>query len=358
MNRRRLVAAVGALALLLGCRRHEEAEAAPAPLSVRVESLGRRALDVTATVDGTLDAPPGADVKLAPQSPGRLVEIRAGEGQRVRQGELLARIDPRVLAAPITQAEAAIREAEAKVAASHLRVRRETALLDAGVSSKQDLEDAEVALQGAESQLESAKASATTAEVQKENGELRAPFDGVVAKLFAGAGQMVDPGSPVVEVVRAADLELRGAVPAGVAAQLKAGAPAKVRAGEVEAEGEVLAIAPSVDPSTGAVTVRLRVKNDGALRLGQAATADVLVARREGVLAAPEAAVVPTPDNKRALVLVSPDSKADLREVELGASAGGWVEIRSGAKEGDRFVADIPYAIPAGTPLQERGDAG
>jgi multidrug efflux pump subunit AcrA (membrane-fusion protein) len=135
-----------------------------------------------------------------------------------------------------------------------------------------------------------------------------------------------------------------------------------VRVEGVEASGEVLAIAPSVDPSTGAVTVRIRVKNDGRFRLGQTARAAVMVARRESALAVPERAVVPTPSNGRALVFVSPESKAELREIELGPSAGGWVEVVSGAKEGERFVADAPYAIPDGTPLRavdaDPGDAG
>src|SRR5262249_33987752 len=149
-----------ALALVPGCPRHEEAEPEPAPLVVRVEPLSKRTLEVTATIEGTIDAPPGADVKLSPQSPGRLVEIRAGEGQRVRKGELLAQIDPRLLAAPMSQAAAAVREAETRVEAGRVRVRREAALLDAGVSSTQELEDAEVALRGAEAQLETARASA------------------------------------------------------------------------------------------------------------------------------------------------------------------------------------------------------
>lgn len=351
-------ALICALALLLGCRHHEEAEPEPAPLTVHVQPLARRTLDVTATVDGILGAPPGSDVTLSPQSAGRLVEIRAGEGERVRKGELLARIDPRVLAAPLRGAEATVREAETRVEASRVRVRRENALLDAGVSSKQDLEDAELTLKGAESQLETARASATAAEVQKENGELRAPFDGVVAKLFAGAGQLVDPATPVIQVVRTAELELRGAVPADVAAQLTSGAAAKVRAGGIEADGEVFAVAPSVDPSTGAVTLRIRVKNEGRLRLGQTARAEVLLARRENVLAVPEGAIVPTPTNGRALVIVSSGSKAELRAVDLGPSSGGWVEIAGGAKEGDRFVAEAPYAIPDGTPLDARGDGG
>lgn len=352
----RTAGAAALVAFACACHSKVAGDEAPPPLAVKVEVLGRRTLELTANLDGTLEAVPGGDVKLGPPTAGRLLELRVGEGDVVMKGAVLARVDPRPLEAPLREAEAAVREAEAKVQAAEVKVRRETALLDAGVSSRQDVEEAQVALKAAQTQLETARAAATTASVQREGGELRAPFEGVVAKVLAGVGQRVDANAPVVQVVRTGELELRGAIPPMLATQVKAGAPVNVEVEGARADGSVFAIAPAVDPVTGAVTLRVRVKNEeGRLRLGQTARGRILIARHESVLAVPVHAIVPTPTNTRALVIVTDQSKAELREVKPGPGSQGWVEILDGAKEGERFVADAPYAIPDGTPLQVGG---
>src|SRR4051794_29667346 len=98
---------VAAMAIAACTKRGEEQpEPEPEPLSVRVQNLTRRSFDATITIDGALEVAPGNDVKLSPQTPGRLAELLVGEGETVKRGQLLARSDPRALAAPVREAEA------------------------------------------------------------------------------------------------------------------------------------------------------------------------------------------------------------------------------------------------------------
>ena len=254
--------------MLLGachaCHREEAAGGAPAAVVVPIEKVARGEVADVAQATGPLEAPPGMDVKLAPIAAGRLAQVLVAEGDRVRRGQVLARLDVTPLRDLVVQAEAQLAQARAQEANAVTRLGRASQAFAAGVAAGQEVDDARLQSDSAKASVRTAEAVLSTASNQLARGELRAPFDGVVARLLAPAGEPVDPGKPVVEVARVEVLELRAPVPPGLSMRLRPG-----QAATLSIDGSpgtlfsvtVLAVAPVLDPQSGAALVRLRVPN-------------------------------------------------------------------------------------------------
>lgn len=361
-----------ALLALAAC--HREPEASPDAGAVRVLAarVHRADVDELAEASGTLEALPGRDVKLGALVPGVLVQLAVSEGDRVQKGQLLARVDPTAVRDAVSQAEAQRAQAKAQLAASGLKLERAERAFKAGVAAGQEVDDARSQDAAARSAVQAAEAALSTARNQLARSELRAPFDGTVAHLFAAAGEPVEGnGKPLVEVADTGVLELHAHFPASEAARLRPGDAAEVSvegAPQTAHPGQVVAIAPTVDPATGTVVARVRVANpDGALKAGAAGRARIVLAREKGVLVVPAAALVPleqegTPAGSRRLAVerVGPDGAVTRVAVEVGARAANEVEIRSGLAEGEVVVVQGAYALPDGARVQAQlaGDAG
>jgi multidrug efflux system membrane fusion protein len=192
-----------ALALLTLFACHKAEEAAPPPaLAVQVARAERGDVSEAVEVGGQLVAPPGMDVKLGPLVSGRLAEVLVGEGDKVRQGQVLARLEGTPLRDAVAQSQAQLAQARAQEVNARAKLARAEKALQAGVAAAQEVEDDKFALAQAQAAVKSAVALSSTAGNQLGRSELRAPFDGVVAHVFAAAGEPVDANKPVVEVAR------------------------------------------------------------------------------------------------------------------------------------------------------------
>jgi membrane fusion protein (multidrug efflux system) len=361
-RRRHLPGAIAcaiATALLCGCHKAGE-EAAPAPLSVTAVPAAKGDVAQVVEVSGELSAPPGMDVKLGPLVAGRLGALLVGEGDKVREGQILARLEGTPLRDAVAQAEAQLAQARAQELNAQAKLNRAERAFAAGVAAAQEVEDARLALAQARSAVKSAAALVSTAKNQLGRSELRAPFDGVVAHVFAAAGEPVDANKPVVEVARISPIELRAPLAPRLAALLKAGQDAVLRVEALPGRtfpARVLAVAPTVDATTGAALVRLRADNaDGALRLGSFAHAQVQVDVRRGVIRVPVSALLG--EEQGAFVEVIADGKAKKLPVKVGARDAQWAEIVEGLSEGAQVIVQGNYALPDGTPVRAEENQG
>ena len=348
-----------ATALVCGCHKSAE-EAAPAPLPVKAVPASRGDVAQIVEVSGELSAPPGMDVKLGPLVAGRLGAILVGEGDRVRLGQVLARLEGTPLRDAVAQTEAQLAQARAQEVNAQAKLNRSERAFQAGVAATQEVEDAKLALAQAQSAVKTAAALVSTAKNQLGRSELRAPFDGVVAHIFAAAGEPVDANKPVVEVARVTPIELRAPLAPRLAALLRPGQEAALRVEAMPGRAfpaRVLAVAPTVDPATGAALVRIRADNlDGALRMGSFAHAQVQVEVRRGVIRVPVAALLG--EEQGAFVEVIADGKAKKLPVHVGARDADWVEITDGLPEGAQVIVQGNYALPDGTPVRAEESAG
>ncbi len=357
--------------LLCACaRRPAEAPDAGA-VPVEVAKVVRRDVTEAIEVAGTLVAPPGRDVKLGSLVVGRIAEITVSEGDNVRKGDLLVRIEDAALRAALDQARAAVREARTALEVARLKLRRAERAFEVGVAARQDVDDARAALAAAETAVRTNEASLSTAQTQLAHSEIRAPFDGQVAHVHSATGEPVDgTGAPIIEIVDATALELRAGVSPEQALRVRWDAPAELTAagaGERRFEGRVVAVSPVADPATGLVGVRVQVQNpDRTLKGGTPARAGLTVSVHRNVLTVPRSALVPLVQGQsapaqaaesgdtRALAVerVNADRKVERRAVVTGASDGEVVEIQSGVSEGDEVVVRGAYALPDGTVVQ------
>jgi membrane fusion protein (multidrug efflux system) len=345
-----------AVAFLAACHSSENEKEAAAPLPrVRVEPARKGPVDETVGLTGLLTAPPGRDVKLGALVPGRLARVRVAEGDAVKAGQVLAEIETGPSVDELSQAQATAAEAAAAEAAAVARRARTEALVQKGIASTQEAEQARADTVAAASARERARAAVDLAQRKLSRSALVAPFDGWVVAVLVREGESVDGnGQPVVEVAAPDPVEVRCAVPPRVAARLKVGVSAKVT---VEALGlsrdaTVFAVAPAADAQSGNVTVRLRLPNpDRALKLGTLARAQVGVSHRDAAVEVASSALVPEADGGLAVQVVE-GSVVHPTPVGVDFEVGPRTVISSGLDGGEEVVVEGGYALPEGTRVE------
>ncbi|HET8540311.1 MAG TPA: efflux RND transporter periplasmic adaptor subunit [Anaeromyxobacter sp.] len=329
-----------------------------APENVAV--VAARTLRTGPEISGTLRAKREAAIRA--EIGGTLLEALAEAGQRVREGQLLARIDDAALQQGLLAARSGVSAARNALQVAEANAARARTLAEAGAMAAQQAEQAEAALEGARAQLADARARLSVAEQQAGKARVRAPFAGVVAQRQASAGDVVAPGAALFSVIDPARLQFEGSVPAARLGEVKPGAPVEFTVTGFEGQrfgGEIERVAPAVDPVTGQVRVYVDVRNDrGGLLSGLYAQGRVASASASA-LAAPLDAV--DASTSPPTVMRVAGGKAEKVTVKLGLrdDAAGQVAITSGVGEGDVLVLGSARATLAeGAPVRLAQEPG
>lgn len=341
-----------------GCHKAAEQEAKPEPLPVHTAAVTRGDVPRIVEAAGPLEPPPGMDVKLGPLIAGRLGEVLVSEGDRVKAGQTLARIDPSSLRDAASQAEAQVSQARAQEQNARAKLDRAQKAFSAGVAAGQEVDDARLGDATAAASLRTAQAQLSTARNQLGRSELKAPFAGVVAHIFAAPGEPVDAGKPVVEVARTTQLELRASLSPGLAALVRPGQRAELRVDGIEgdpAKGQVLAVAPVIDAATGTALVRVRVENPGGvLKGGSFAHARIEAGIHLNVLRVPHESLVRSEDGTAVAIVAQ--GKVKRQPVELGYEDEHFSEITKGLEGNEQVILQGAYALPDGTAVTAQPD--
>jgi membrane fusion protein (multidrug efflux system) len=326
-----------------GMRGGGAAPGAPAAaVPVRVQPVSRRAISQYLQTNGTLEAE--NEVDIVARTSGPVTEILTEEGQVVKAGQLLARIDER----------------EPKNKAEIARVTRDEAQLafDRAKTSWKDGLVSQEAYDSAASKLAAAQAQLESAEIQLAYTEIRAPFEALVVTRDIKLAQYVTPGTRLFRISDFTPLLCRVEVPEKDLPRVRVGQTAHL---EVEAyPGErfpasVARLRPTVDPATGTFTVTLEVDGKGKLRPGLFASVYLETETREDVLVIPRDALVL--DSLGDTVYVMANGVAERREVRLGVRDADSVEILEGLAEGEQLIVLGQEGLADGTPVMVLGDA-
>jgi RND family efflux transporter MFP subunit len=334
------VLAVAALSLA-ACGGHEKANAGKAPAApakdVRTVEAVRSGGAGEAAVPGTVQARERA--ALAARMPASVVLLPYQEGQWVKAGAVVVGLDDGAMRAAVAAAEAGVKAAEADLA-------RTKALLEKGAATPRELEQVTAAASGAQAQLTAAKDNLSYA-------ALRAPFAGRVAARRVNLGDVVNPGTPLIEIEGEGGLELRATVESAVAATLRPGATVKavVDGQAAPVDATVTAVAPSGDPTTHRFEVKAGLPAAPGLRAGLFARLLVSGVVSDPRITVPAAALFER-GGLTGLFVVA-DGKARLRWVAPGARDGDAVEVRAGVEAGERVVLD-PKDLVDGNPVNEQ----
>lgn len=352
-----LVPGLGLL-LLIGCSRARptsaddaSADQSPAVVAeVTVTRVARADIHSTLTVSGTLAALPNQDVKVSSLVPGRVARMEVGEGDSVKSGDLLAKIDDRSFLDQIQQAEAGVAQAKASLENARLNRERNENLFGRGIAARRDVEDARMQANVAEAAVRQAEATLALARLQLARTEVRAPLDGVVVKRLLSVGEQVDgtAAQPILDVAALGELELFGNVPALYLPHIHAGDQLTARSEafpDHDFKGRVVAVSPAVDASTNVGTVRIRFPNPGrGLKLGMFLTAQASIETHLQALVVPPQAVYRDEKNQAVVYRLSGDT-ADAVPVKLGLETSQQVELLSGVEAGDTVILTGGYGL-------------
>jgi multidrug efflux system membrane fusion protein len=295
----------------------------------------RRGIDEVFAWPGTVTA--RITAQIAPKATGRILDIPVRAGDRVKRGQVLARLDETETQARLGQARAALAAAEAQAGRARADARRLQNLFDKEAATRQDLDAALAAARGADAQVREAREAIREAESRLGETVLRAPFDGMVVKRNQEPGDMALPGSPVLTLQQSRQLRIESAVPANCAGSIKIGDELKVRTANPEGEFRAVVdeIQPAADPKTRTVLIKARLPEDSGVSPGAFGWLYQTCGRNE-VLLAPSAAVSRIGQLESVRLVVGDESR--LRHVRTGKSYDGQVEILSGLREGDVVV--------------------
>ena len=318
-------------------------------IAAETGTVTRRDLIEPLVVRGTVVAMPNQDVKIAALVAGRVDSLSVAEGDWVKANQVVAEIDPRLLADQKRQAAAAVAQARAAVENARLNLERTERLFQRGIAAGKEVEDARAQRAAADAGLEQSTAALDTAERQLSRTRVTSPIAGQVVKRLVNVGEQVDgtAAQPIVEVANVDHVEVAAGIPADHLGRVNVGQHAVVSSdsyADREFDGQIIAIAPAVDASTNTALARVRLANTGRLlKVGMFAQVRVGLSERKAVLTVPPTAVAKSDED--AAVYVVTGALATRTKVTLGLETSDAVEILSGVTEGQRVLTSAVLGL-------------
>ncbi|MFM2052316.1 MAG: hypothetical protein RL456_353 [Pseudomonadota bacterium] len=315
------------------------ASAAPKPaLTVTVTTPRSAPMAQTLAAHGSLAA--WQEVVIGAETQGlRLVEVAVQVGDRVRRGQLLARLQADTLAAERAATAAALAEAEAVLAEAQANAERARTLEPSGALSAQQIRQYTTAETTAKARLQSLRARLAADDLRLAQTRIVAPDDGLVSARLATVGAVAQPGQELFRLIRQGRLEWRAEVPGADMARLPPGTPVRLTpAGTTTAiDGRVRAAAPTVDPATRLGLVYVDLAPGSAARAGMHARGEFQLGQSPAVTL-PQAAVL-LRDGLAYVFRVGADGRVQQTRVQVGRRVGDRVEITGGLPAEARVVA-------------------
>jgi HlyD family secretion protein len=305
---------------------------------VSVMSPGVSSVTSTVTFTGTISARYDMPIGIEGDA-GRIVGVYVEAGDRVKRGQLLAKIDESVWQPQVNRLAASLEEAKAQAALSAAEYRRGAAVESAGALSAEEIEKRRALSITDAAKVKVAAAMLVEADARLNRTRVVAPADGIVLTRKAEVGQTASPGGEALfRLANGGEIEMRGQVAEQDMAVLTVGQPADVRlVGSAEPfEGRVRLLGAVIDPLTRLGDIRITLKPNPALRPGAFARGSVLVSKAERPIL-PQTAVLS--DIKGPYVyVVGEDSRVERRDVQVGGTTSAGIIITRGLSGTERIV--------------------
>jgi RND family efflux transporter MFP subunit len=311
--------------LLSGCGRkpetHPTSQPDLAPAQVQVKTAESKPRSTTEEVVGSVQA--RLHATLEAKLSGRIDKMPVLLGQAVKAGELVARLAAAEIKARMEQAEAGLQQAERDW-------KRTSALFDQQAATRSDYDEAD-------SRYRVAKAAVAEAQAMMGYVEILAPFDGVVTKKWVDVGDLASPGKPLIDIEDPSMLQLETDLPEAIASRIKQDARLAIRVDSVKGElvGTVREIAPTADPASRTIRVKLDLPQTAGLRSGQFARLVVPVGESDSIRVPASAVVV---RGQLEILFVVTNQRAHLHLVKTGRKIDDEVEILAGLESGESVV--------------------
>jgi RND family efflux transporter MFP subunit len=401
-------ALIAGLAMLLpGCSKRENVEAgSPKSSEVTTVAVAKvQAEDLSHNLILTAEFKPYQEVDLMAKVAGYVKQITVDVGDHVKKDQVLATLEIPEMADDLRKADSSVRRSQADVRRAqdevqraesahelaHLSYQRVLAVVQKkpGLIAQQEIDDAQSKDQVAEAQVAAAKSGLISAQeqVNVNNSDVErvktlldytrvtAPFAGVVTKRYADTGSMIQAGTasqtqamPVVRLSENSLLRLILPVPESVVSTVHIGQQVAVRVPTLNRSfpGKVARFADKLSLATRTMETEVDVPNPNFVLIpGMYAEVDLSLAQRNAVLAIPVTAVDLANESsqpgggkpasvKGQVMVVTPNSRVEVRQIELGLETANKVEVLSGLNEGDMVVIGSRAGLQAGQEIRPK----
>ena len=369
-GKRRFLAVAGALVVLGAAlaayfvndsrAKEKKGGRGPAAVSVSVAAAVQQSVPVRLQAIGNVE--PYSTVALKARVDGQIVAVNFREGQEVRKGETLFRIDPRAIEAALKQAEAnALRDTAARDQARS-QERRYQELLEKNFVSKEAYAQIRTNAETAEATVKASQAALENARLNLEYCTIKSPLDGYVGKVLLQVGNLVKANdvNPLVIINQVRPIYVNFAVPEQSLPEIRrymAEAPlaAEVAASGADkplASGSLVFVDNAVDPSTGTIRLRAQFDNrDAALWPGQFVNVSLRLYEQRDAILIPARAVQTGPEGQFVYV-VRPDMIAELRKVSIARTDGDSAVVANGLAKGEQVVTQGQLRLGPNTRVQ------
>jgi len=307
--------------------------------TVTVTEVGRSAVPTTVRIIGTIGARFDTPIGVEGDG-GRVAAIYVEAGDRVKRGQVLARLDVSVLQPQVANLEASLELARAEADLAAAEYHRAVAVGASGALSAEETERRRSSSVTAAAKVKVAAAQLAEAQARLARAEVRAPADGIILTRSVEVGQTATPGGGALfRLAEGAEVELRGEVAEQDLPLLQVGQLVDVRlTGTTKVyPGRVRLLGAVIDPQTRLGLVRVALSPDPNLRPGAFARAEVTVSNAERVVL-PQTAVL-TDDKGSYVLIVNAENKIERRAVHVSGIVPSGVTIADGIRDKEQVVA-------------------
>lgn len=330
--------------------------AAPRPAPVSIAVVTRQDVPIYLTGLGAVQASLTVDIRS--QVDGKLQEVLFTEGQNVKKGDVLARIDPRLFQAALDQAKAKKKQNVAQLTGAEKDLARSRTLALKNLITQQNVDQQQTKVDQLKASVEADTAEITTAQTQIDYTTITAPSDGRVGVRLVDPGNLVrasDDG-PIATLVLTQPSAVLFTLPARALPDIRramAHGPVEVTAFDQDnsralGTGKILLIDNAISQLTD--TIRLKAifaNDDDQLWPGQYVNARVLVEIQRDVLAVPPDAVQRGPQGLFTWIVTTKNT-VEVRPIQIGGTTGDLTVVTSGLAAGERVVTDGQFRLQRG----------
>lgn len=334
----------------------QNAKSARPPAPVVIAEASRRTVPVRLSTIGTAQA--RSTVSIKSRVDGQLLEAHFQEGQTVRQGDLLFRIDPRPFAAQLRQAEANLARDRAQLERVRADLKRYGELAEKGYSSRQKYEEALATANALDATIRADAAAVDFAKLQLDYTSIHSPITGRTGSLLVNPGNLVKANdtTPLVVIVETQPIYVSFALPEVHLGEIKRRMAAGKLTVEVSAPqdtappatGEVFFVNNAVDVATGTIGLKAVLENkDERLTPGQFVNVNVTMSTLPDAVVVPSQAIQ-TGQKGTFVFVVKPDSTVELRPVTTGVAVDGVTVVQEGLAAGEKVVTEGQLRLAPG----------